>query len=115
MLIKISQRPFAHIGDIASEFFLSEACFTYLGGKLINVNAGKAIILTEFFTDNNRIFKVEAIEGNKSNENILAQRQDTIRRAPTVRDNLAGLNLLTKLDGRLLIKTRSFIESDIFS
>ena len=68
VFIKVSQRLFADIWNITGEFFSAEAGLANFSSKFVDVYAGKAIVLAEFFTDNNGVLKVKAVKRDESDK-----------------------------------------------
>ena len=73
------------------------------------------IIFNKLLTDNDGIFEIESIPRHEANENIPTQGQFAFKRGSAISDNFILLNLLAKLNNRLLILAGSFIQSDVFS
>ena len=113
MLIKVAKRPLADIGNVAGKLFFAETRLANFGSEFIDVDARKAVILTEPLADDNRILEVETVERNESHEKVLAQREHAVVSAPAVGDDLPFFDLLAKLNGRILIKTGSLVQTDV--
>ncbi len=114
MFIKVPQSPFAYIGNITGKFFLAEAGLAHFGGKFVDVNARKAIVLAEFFTDDNRVLKVKTVKRDKPHKDIFAESQHAVGGPPPICYDLAALYLVAELDDGFLIKAGSFVQPNKF-
>ena len=114
MFIKVPQCPFTDIGNVTGKFLLAKAGLANFGCKFVDVNARKAIVFTQSFTDDNRILKVKPVERDKPHKDIFTEGQYAIVGASAVCYDLVGLYAVTELDYGLLIKTGSLVQTNKF-
>ena len=63
----------------------------------------KAVVFTQALADDDGVFKVIAVKGDKGGQDVLAQGQFTINGGGTVGNDLAPLDAVTQFDTRGLI------------
>ena len=114
MFIEIAKSLFADIWYIAGKLFSSQTRFTYLGRKLIDMNARETVVLDKLFADNYCVLKVKPVKGNKTDKNVSAKRQYPFRRTAAVRYDLPFFNFFTELDNGFLVQARSLVQAEKF-
>ena len=110
IFVQVPQGLFTDVGDVSGELFFAQTGFTNLTGKFIDMDAGETVILAETLTDNHRVLKVVTIEGDKSNQNVAAQGQDSVVRTTAVGNHLPRLHLFTERYDGLLVQAGAFVQ-----
>ena len=113
--IQISQRFFAHIRNVAGDFFLAELRIARHHLKFFDMDRGEHIIARDAFADQDRIFEVIAIPRHEGAEHIAPQRQFAKFGRRTIGDDVANLYRITNLHQRALVDAGGLVGPHVFA
>src|SRR4029077_1673314 len=88
-LVEISEKGFADIRDVASDFLGTEFGVARFDFVLLDVDRSVVIVLDQLFADEDGVFEVVPAPGNEGDENIAAEGEFTAIGARTVGKHLA--------------------------
>ena len=101
--VQIAQRFFAHIRNIAGDFFLAKLRVARHHLKFFDMDRGEHIITRDAFADQDRIFEVIAIPRHEGAKHIAPERQFAKLSRRTIGDDIAHLHHITHLHQRALV------------
>src|SRR6185369_8979608 len=104
-LVEIAQRAFAHVRDVARDFFRTQLRIARFDLEFFDVDGGVVILLHHLFRDQDRVFEVVAAPWHESDQDVSSERQLAVVRARTVGDDLTLHNAVALLHDRTLVDT----------
>ena len=99
-LVEIAQRDFAHVGNVARDFFRSQLGVARLDLELLDVDGGVVVLLHHLFRDQDRVLEVVAAPRHEGHQHVASERQLAAVGAGTVGDHLALQHPLALLHDR---------------
>ena len=103
--IQITEERFGNIWNIASDFLRPQLGIATLDLELFNMDRGVVVILDQLFADHDGVFEVVPAPWHKRHQHVASQRQFSVFRTRSVRENVAFLYPLALENDWLLIDT----------
>ena len=101
--VKVSQRFFAHVRNVAGDFFLAELGIAGHYFKFLDMQRGQNVIAGNTLGKQNRVFVVQTVPRHKGNQHVFAESQFAHVGTRTVGHDVAGLDHVADLNQRYLV------------
>ena len=101
--IQVLQRFFAHVRNIAGDFFRTKLGVAGHDVELFDMDRGEHVIANHAFGQQDGILEVVAVPGHERDEHVLTKRQVAQIGRRTISDDVASLHPVTDANQRTLV------------
>ncbi|VTR57918.1 Uncharacterised protein [Actinobacillus pleuropneumoniae] len=114
-LVKVLERFFPYVRNIAGDFLRTELRVTSLGFVLLDMDRSVHVLFDQLLGEKNRILVVVAFPSHERNDNVAAQCQFShlggwsVSQDVTFFDHIATLDDWTLIDACSLVRTHKFV------
>src|SRR6266566_2419078 len=110
-LVEVAQRVVRHVRDVARDLFGTELRLAGLRLVLLDVDRGVHVFLDHALREQDRVLEVVALPRHEGDEHVAAQRHLAVVDRGSIREDVALLDVLTRLHDRTVIEARALVRA----
>ena len=115
LVIQVFDRVITDVRNVAGDLFRPQLGFQRVVFIFFNMHGREFIFHDDTFGDQDRVLKVAAFPGDKSHDDVLAERELSVNGGGRIREDLVLLDLLSLPDGRALVNAGALVGALIFA
>ena len=109
VLVQVTQRLFAHIGDVACDLFGAQLGLARLDLMLRHMDRGELVVSHKPFGEDDRVLEVVSLPSHEGDQDALAERQLALVGGGGVGQRLPLLDLVATVDDRTLVDAGALV------